>query len=97
MMHRRSLLKLALGAAATPLFAIDEADPSNIKIAHRINAKAVTDDDLLFFQQIGLRWARLEFGEAPLSLDQFRATQQRFAKFGMAVYSGVHYSYRTTP
>ncbi len=93
MIHRRALLKIL---AAAPLLAIDEQDPANVKIAHRINARAVTDDDLLFFQQIGLRWARLEFGEAPISLDQLRTIQQRFAKFGMQVYSGVHYSYRTT-
>jgi mannonate dehydratase len=75
---------------------IAENDPANIKIAHRINARAVTDDDLLFFRQVGLRWARLEFGEAPISLDQLRAIQERFRKAGMEVYSGVHYSYRTT-
>jgi len=75
---------------------IGENDPANIKIAHRINARAVTDDDLLFFRQVGLRWARLEFGEAPISLDQLRAIQERFRKAGMEVYSGVHYSYRTT-
>ncbi len=69
---------------------------SGIKIAHRISARTVTDDDLLFFQQIGLRWARLEFGQAPVTLDELRAAQNRFAKFGMGIYSGVHYSYRTT-
>src|ERR1035438_716904 len=92
---RRDLLKLMVGSAAVPLFAQD-SDAGNIKIAHRINARAVTDDDLLFFQQIGLRWARLEFGETPVTLDQLRAFEQRFAKFGMKIYSGVHYSYRTT-
>jgi mannonate dehydratase len=76
------------------LFAIDEGDPANVKIAHRINALSVSDDDLLFFQQIGLKWGRLEFGEAPISLDALRAVQQRFARFGMRIYSGVHYSYR---
>src|ERR1035438_1684900 len=91
---RRQLLMGAL-AGTGPLFAQD-SDRDNIKIAHRINARAVTDDDLLFFQQIGLRWARLEFGEAPISLDQLRAIQVRFAKFGIEIYSGVHYSYRTS-
>jgi mannonate dehydratase len=97
---RRQLLRTILASSA-PLLAqspkrrIDESDPSNIKIAHRIVARGVTDDDLLFFQQIGLRFARLEFGEAPISLDQLRAVQQRFAKFGIQIYSGVHYSYRS--
>lgn len=66
-----------------------------LKIAHRIVARGVTDNDLLFFQQIGLKYARIEFGEAPITLDELRAVQQRFAKFGMEIYSGVHYSYRT--
>src|ERR1700733_14465500 len=91
---RRHILRVMLGSGAGALLA--QSDAANIKIAHRINARAVTDDDLLFFQQIGLRWARLEFGEAPITFDQLRATQQRFAKFGMQVYSGVHYSYRTS-
>jgi mannonate dehydratase len=90
---RRHCLKTILASTAAPLLAQSETE--NIKIAHRINAHGITDDDLLFFQQIGLRWARLEFGEAPISLDQLRATQQRFEKFGMRIYSGVHYSYRT--
>src|SRR5580700_4187251 len=92
---RRQLLQVILGSTAGSLFG-QESDRNNVKIAHRINARGVSDDDLLFFQQIGLRWARLEFGEAPISLDQLRAVQQRFEKFGMQVYSGVHYSYRTT-
>src|SRR5262249_13162276 len=97
---RRQLLRTVIGAAAAPLFAQrekrnEQGHPPNIKIPHRINARSVTDDDLLFFQQIGLRWARLEFGEAPITLDQLHAAQQRFAKFGMKIYSGVHYSYRS--
>jgi mannonate dehydratase len=38
----------------------------------------------------------LEFGEADLSFDQLRAAKDRFARFGMRIYSGVHYSYRST-
>ena len=66
LLDRRHLLKSALGACAIPLFArsraktIDEYDAANIKLAHRLNAKATTDDDLLFLQQIGLRWVRLD-------------------------------------
>jgi mannonate dehydratase len=90
MLDRRQLLQLLL---ASPVLAIDES--ANIKIAHRINARGLTDDDLLFYKQIGLRWARVEFAEAPVSLDQLRAVQQRFAKFDMQIYSAVHYSYRS--
>ena len=93
---RRDLVKLLVSATGGSLLAMDESDPENVKIAHRINALTVSDDDLLFFQQIGLRWARLEFGAAPITLDQLRVAQRRFAQFGLRVYSGVHYSYRTT-
>ena len=101
-MQRRQFLQSTIGAVGTPLFAqnlskaIDESDPSNIKLCHRLDAKTVTDDDLRFLQQIGLQWVRLEFGEGEVDLDTLRAAQERFARFGMRIYSGVHYSYRST-
>ncbi|MBI3696611.1 MAG: hypothetical protein HY238_17450, partial [Acidobacteria bacterium] len=74
---RRDFLKMPLAAGAAGAFpraapaqkrAIDEYDPGNIKLAHRVPAN-ISDDDLLFQKQIGLRWARLEFGnEAPFEL-----------------------------
>jgi len=79
--------------AAMAASAIDEDDPNNIKLAHRLSAR-ISDDDLLFLKQIGLRWARVEFGEGPTTLDSIRQTQQRFARFGLKIYSAVHYSYR---
>lgn len=99
-LHRRDLLTSLL-ASVTPLAAqtqrqaIDEQDPANIKIAHRLDAKGLSDSDLLFLQQIGLRWARLEFGEGESTFDILRAARDRFARFGMKIYSGVHYSYRS--
>src|SRR5689334_6313546 len=99
---RRCFLKSALWSSAAPLLAQhapnvwDEYEPGNVKLAHRVTANSVTDDDLLFLKQIGLRWVRLEFGEADLSFDQLRAAKDRFARFGMRIYSGVHYSYRST-
>src|SRR5689334_21952912 len=42
---------------------IDEHDPKNIKLAHRVPSTA-SDDELLFLQQIGLRWARVELQAA---------------------------------
>jgi mannonate dehydratase len=101
-MQRRLFLHSTLGAAGFALLAkaqrqvIDEASPANIKLCHRLNAQGVTDDDLRFLQQIGLRWVRLEWGQGDITLDTLRAAQQRFAKFGMRIYSGVHYSYRST-
>jgi mannonate dehydratase len=93
---RRDLLKLGLGAVALPLRAWDEYSAGNTKLCHRLVAKSITDDDLLFLKQIGLRWARVEFGPEEGSFDHLRATQQRFARFGIGIYSGVHYSYRST-
>jgi len=74
---------------------IDEGDPSNIKLAHRLNARHITDDDLLFLKQIGLQWARLEFGAESTPFEYLRSTQQRFARFGIRLFSGVHYAYRS--
>jgi mannonate dehydratase len=90
-MTRRDLLQRAALLAVR----LKEDDPGNTKIAHRIEARNVSDDDLLFFEQIGLKWARLEFGEGGTSFDYLRSTDQRFARFGMKVYSGVHYAYRS--
>src|SRR5689334_20470972 len=75
---------------------MDENDPQNIKLAHRLDAKTITDDDLLFLQQIGLRWVRLEFGDGDTTFDSLRAIQQRYARFGLKIYSGVHAAYRST-
>ena len=84
---------MALPLAAMAASAIEEDDPNNVKLTHRVSAR-ISDDDLLFLKQIGLRWARVEFGDGATTLDSIRQTQQRFARFGMKIYSGVHYSYR---
>src|SRR3954471_4390895 len=101
-MRRRLFLESALATACLPLVGqtpggdrVGEGDPQNAKLCHRLNAESITDDDLRFLQQIGLKWVRLEFGEGAVTLDGLRAAQQRFARFGMRIYSGVHYSYRS--
>jgi mannonate dehydratase len=96
---RRRLLKSAFGAAAAPLLAqtrgaLDEYDAANTKVAHRLEAKSITDDDLLFLQQIGLRWVRLEFEDRDVTFDDLRAERERYAKFGLRIYSCVHQAYR---
>jgi mannonate dehydratase len=96
-MNRRAFLQVS-AAAATPFAraaVMAEDDPNNAKLCHRINARQISDDDLLFLKQIGLRWARLEFGDQETPLDYLRATQERFARFDIRIFSGVHYSYRT--
>jgi mannonate dehydratase len=93
---RRHFLLSALGAALAPrLLGQTSAADQGIKLAQRLNADSVTDDDLLFLRQIGLKWVRLEFGEAPVTFEALQATQQRYARFDMSIYSGVHYSYRS--
>lgn len=96
---RRDILKLpAAGTLALPSLAqnrkaIGEDDPANIKIAHILNADE-TDDDLEFYKQIGLRWARLLYDGDP-GVDSVRRIQQRFERYGIHIYSGVHFAYRS--
>jgi mannonate dehydratase len=94
-MTRRSLLAAISGAIGYAAAPIAEDDPNNTKIAHRINARQITDDDLAFLRQIGLKWARLEFGNEDAPFDYLRSTQERFARYGIRIFSGVHYAYRT--
>jgi mannonate dehydratase len=104
--RRRFLtLPLALGAAglilrrsaaASPAkAAIDEYAAGNIKLSHRVPDN-ISDEDLLFLKQIGLRWARVNFAPERSSFEDLRRTHERFARFGLAIYSGVHYAYRAT-
>lgn len=98
--RRRTFLKLPLAAGAlTPLAAngvprdaIDEHDPSNTKLCRRLTSD-ITDDDLLFLKQIGLRWARVNFRGNP-DFDAIARTQKRYESFGIKIFSGVHYAYR---
>jgi mannonate dehydratase len=98
--RRRIFLKLPLAAGAlVPLAAsgaardvIDEYDASNTKLCRRLSSE-ITDDDLLFLKQIGLRWARVRFSGDP-DLDSIARTQKRYESFGIKIFSGVHYAYR---
>ncbi|MBL8228169.1 MAG: mannonate dehydratase [Bryobacterales bacterium] len=104
MSTRRAFLSLPALLAANPLApaqsqtgrrksVIDEYDPANIKLSHRMPIRNLTDDDLLFLRQLGIRWCRIEFGnEAPY--DYMKSTVERLARFGMKIFSAVHYAYR---
>ncbi|HUS04768.1 MAG TPA: mannonate dehydratase [Bryobacteraceae bacterium] len=94
-MNRRSFLQLSPAAAFAGPVTVAEDDAKNVKLCHRLNARQITDDDLLFLKQIGLRWVRLEFGEQNTSFEDLRAAQARFARFDIRIFSGVHYAYRT--
>ena len=95
MTSRRGFLGAGAMVLQRPSKGRGEDDPSNTKLAHRVNARGLTDDDLLFMQQIGLRWARVEFGEGDTPFESLQATQQRFARYGMRIFSCVHPAYRS--
>ena len=100
---RRDFLRLPMMAgvlgglsalsAAVPPDVIDEDDPNNIKIGHILGSNT-SDEFLLFCQQIGLRWARLEYNDGP-DVDTIRGIQQRFGKYGVRLYAVTHSSYRS--
>jgi hypothetical protein len=92
--NRRQFLALPW-AAALAAAQMDEYDPSNIKLSHRMPIRSMTDDDLKFLQQMGIRWCRIEFGEQA-TFDYMKSTVERLARFNMKIYSAVHYCYRRT-
>jgi mannonate dehydratase len=73
---------------------IEEHDPKNIKLAHRVPSSA-SDDELLFLQQIGLRWARVELEGAEREYDALSKVQKRFQSYGMRIFSAMHPAYRS--
>ena len=73
---------------------MDEYDPANIKLAHQVRWDA-PDDDLLFCKQIGLRWVRLDYGLQDPRVDAVRQVQQRFAEYGLGIYSARHSAYQS--
>ncbi len=85
----------AARSASPAKAAIDEYAAGNIKLSHRV-PDDLSDGDLLFLKQIGLRYARVNFAPERSSFDDLRRTHERFARFGLKIYSGVHYAYRAT-
>ncbi|HEU0120014.1 MAG TPA: mannonate dehydratase [Bryobacteraceae bacterium] len=94
-MFRRSFLTIPVltSAWASARPKIDEYDPANIKLSHRMVIRSLSDEDLRFLQQLGIRWCRIEFGESA-PYDFMKATVERLARFQMKIFSGVHYAYR---
>lgn len=87
------------GAAAAdqppkPVPEIDEHSERNIKLAHRVSS-TISDDELLFLKQIGLRWARVELRPEEADLDLLSRVQKRFAQHGLGIYSAMHPAYRS--
>ena len=73
---------------------IDEHDPDNIKIGHQISWNA-TDDDLLFYRQIGLRWVQMSWGRETPDLDKMRQLQERLLSYDIQIFSGRHDAYHS--
>src|SRR5262249_57387406 len=69
---------------------LDEYDDQNIKLAHRVTP-GISDDELLFLKQIGLRWARVEFQPDEANLDNMTRVQRRFAAQGIKIFSAVNF------
>ncbi len=88
--HRRDFLRLPLAAAAG---AASAAEGDNIKLCRRLPSE-ITEDDLLFLRQIGLKWARVRFDPRVADLDYMAAVQRRYERYGMKIHSAVFYSYR---
>ncbi len=93
---RRDLFKLPLLAAALPAAAapsLDEYDASNIKLCRRLPSE-LSDGELLFLKQIGLKWVRVNFPPAKSSLADMERAVKSYGAFGMKIHSAVHYGYR---
>jgi len=72
---------------------IDEFDPANIKLAHRVSIRA-TDDDLLFLKQIGLRYVRAEVPRGA-RVEELAPAHDRFKRAGISMISCAEYSHRS--
>ncbi len=94
---RRNLLKFPLAALAAQVSAAprkNEYDEDNTKIATMLNVSGLTDDQILFYQQIGLRWVHAQFGDhAPYDL--MKTTQDRLQRYGIKIHCGLMQVYRT--
>jgi mannonate dehydratase len=86
----------ALHAAASPRPSgvMAEDDPANIQLGREVNAHTLTDDELLFLKQIGVRWVRLQLGGDDVPFEFLSSVHDRCARYGIRIYDGVHVSYQ---
>jgi mannonate dehydratase len=73
---------------------IDEHDDKNIKLAHRVPS-TLTDEEIVFLKQLGLRWARVELQATEADLERLAQVQKRFDKHGIKIFSAMHPAYRS--
>jgi mannonate dehydratase len=74
--------------------AMDEHDPKNLKLAHRVPS-TIADDEILFLKQIGLRWVRVDLRPEESELDRLSQVQKRFEQHGIKIFSAAHPAYRS--
>ena len=102
--RRRDLLKLPLAAGAAQALGTasavnaaphkDEYAPDNLKIASMLNVGSATDEDLLLFKQMGLRWVHAQFGDK-VPYELIKSTQERLDRYGIKIYCGLMNAYRS--
>jgi len=68
---------------------IDEYDPANVKLARRVRG-SLSDDDMKFLQQLGLRWVRVDLTREQANLPFLAELQRRFTQHNIQIYSAVH-------
>ena len=73
---------------------VDEYDADNIKIAHQIRWDA-SDDDLLFYKQIGMRWVQMHWASQEPDVNEMRKLQDRLLGYDIQIYSGRHDAYHS--
>lgn len=73
---------------------IKQPNTNEIKLAHQIQWNA-SDDDLLFYQQIGMRWVQMSWGSEKPDVDKMRKLQDRLLKYDIQIYSGRHNAYHS--
>jgi len=79
----------ALSAEKAAGKTIDEYDPANVKLARRVPG-SLSDDDMKFLQQLGLRWVRVDLTRQQANLAFLTELQKRFARHDIRIYSTVH-------
>lgn len=72
-----------------PRTVLDEYDPANVKFARRLRP-TLSDDDILFLKQIGLRWVRVDFRSEQASYDDMARLQERFARQEIKIHTAVN-------
>src|SRR5262245_63465458 len=94
-----TLLVRADGVGATsqqapPRKDIGEYDEANTKLAHVVPS-TLSDEDILFLKQIGLRWVVVTFSPAESTLEQMQRAQERFMRQDIRIYGGWNFAYRS--